>query len=83
VVETFGPRFAGTIIGALALAFAFSSSMGPLIAGFVVDETQSYSWGFLIASLALLGALITLYFLKLSVQARPRGGHGPNVVAET
>lgn len=83
VVETFGLRFAGTIIGALALAFALSSSMGPLIAGFVVDETQSYSWGFLIASLALLGALITLYFLKLSVQARPRGGHGPNVVAET
>jgi MFS family permease len=71
VLETFGPQFAGTILGALAFAFALSSSMRPLIAGSIVDQTQSYSWTFLIASMALLVALITVYFLKLSVQEDP------------
>lgn len=83
VVETFGPQFAGTIIGALAFAFALSSSLGPLIAGSIVDRTQSYSWGFLVASIALLGALITLYFLKLSIEARPWGGSKPIIPTET
>jgi MFS family permease len=73
VVETFGPQFAGTIIGALTFAFALSSSLGPLIAGSIVDHTKSYSWGFLISTMAVLLALTTLYFLKLSLQARKSG----------
>jgi len=83
VVETFGPQFAGTIIGALTFAFALSSSLGPLIAGSIVDHTKSYSWSFLIASIALLVALITLYFLNLSIQARPRDRSELNILAET
>ena len=69
VVETFGPQFAGAMIGALTFAFCLSSSTGPLVAGYIVDATKSYSWGFTIAGLALLGALIVLYFLKLSIRS--------------
>jgi MFS family permease len=76
VVETFGPHFAGAIIGTLAFAFALSSSMGPLIAGLIVDETRSYSWGFTIAGLALVVALIVLHLLKHSLNAGAAGLKG-------
>ena len=82
VVETFGPHFAGTIIGILTFAFALSSSLGPLIAGFIMDQTKSYNWGFIIASLALLLAMLTLYSLKLSIQRKPYVESKSNVPAE-
>jgi MFS family permease len=81
VVETFGSHFAGAIIGAMSFAFALSSSMGPLIAGFIVDETQSYSWGFITAGVVVLAALMILYFLGLSLRAKSARGSG--IVAET
>jgi len=68
-MEYFGAQSVGTIIGVLTLAFALSSAVGPLVAGFIVDRTKSYSMAFILAAAVVLVALIALQFLRRQPKA--------------
>ena len=70
VTEIFGTRSVGTIIGIMSLAFAISSSMGPLIAGFIVDQTRSYFYAFLLAGTFVAGALLLLGLLRIHLNRK-------------
>ncbi|MFC1532886.1 MFS transporter [Thermodesulfobacteriota bacterium] len=70
VTEIFGTRSVGAIIGIMSFAFAISSSMGPLIAGFIVDQTRSYLYAFLLAGTFVAGALPLLGLLHIYLNRR-------------
>ena len=69
--ECFGMVSFATISGAIGLFVASGSALGPAIAGFIFDATQSYRIAFTIfASISLLGAVLVLF-------AKPQAGPVP------
>lgn len=65
LIEFFGLRDLGAILGIFFTATGFASIIGPLLAGYVVDVTGSYQWGIAFAlaagvigfvAIALIGA---------------------------
>jgi len=71
VGDVLSPRERGRYIGFLGAAFAFSSVIGPLVGGFIVDN-MSWRWVFLINLPVGAGALaITSAVLRLPVVRRP------------
>jgi OFA family oxalate/formate antiporter-like MFS transporter len=71
VTDIFGTHSVGAIIGVMSFAFAISSSMGPLIAGFIVDLTHSYFWAFFLAGMIVVGSLILLNLLRIDLNKKP------------
>jgi MFS family permease len=60
--ECFGMVSFATISGALGLFIASGSALGPAIAGFIFDATQSYQIAFAIfAAISLLGSVLVLF----------------------
>ena len=56
--DYFGPRSFGTIMGFSSLIVMFGMSSGPIIAGYMADQSGSYESGFtLLALLSLLGSV--------------------------
>ncbi len=55
LIELFGVRSLGAILGAFFTASGVAAVLGPLLAGLVVDATGSHEWGIVFALLA--GAL--------------------------
>jgi MFS family permease len=45
LIELFGVRNLGAILGIFFTASGISAVVGPLLAGFIVDVTGSYRWG--------------------------------------
>jgi EmrB/QacA subfamily drug resistance transporter len=71
VADVLSPRERGRYIGFLGAAFAFSSVVGPLVGGFIVDN-MSWRWVFLINLPVGAGALIiTSAVLHLPIHRRP------------
>jgi len=71
VVELFGIRTLGRVLGALYTSAGVAALMGPPLAGFVIDRTGSYHWA-IVGSFAM-GMAAFAVLLPL---------HGPNPIAE-
>lgn len=54
--EFFGTKNMGAIYGSVIMMAGFGSPMGPWLAGYLFDHTQTYTIAFLIASIASFGA---------------------------
>ncbi len=59
--DYFGTASFGKIMGVSSLIVAFGSSAGPLIAGFLADQTGNYQVGFTV--LAVLAGMGSVFFL--------------------
>jgi len=71
VGDVVSPRERGRYTGYLGSVFAFSSVVGPLLGGFIVDHV-SWRWVFLInLPVGLVALLVTSSVLKLPVMRRP------------
>jgi len=65
VGETMGLAHMGVILGAASLFWGIGGAIGPVLAGYVVDTTGSYSSAFMVGGIAmLLGAAITFLVRK-------------------
>ena len=71
LTDIFGTRSVGAIVGTMSLAFSISSSIGPLLAGFIVDLTHSYFWAFSLAGMTVVGSLILLNLLRIDLNKKP------------
>jgi OFA family oxalate/formate antiporter-like MFS transporter len=63
-VDLFGMRDIGGIFGLTGLSYGIGGTIGPVLAGYVVDATGSYSLAFLIGALAVLLSAAIVTFLK-------------------
>jgi len=52
IVDSFGTRNIGLIMGTLDVAFAAGSALGPWLGGIIFDYSGSYSVAFIMAALA-------------------------------
>ncbi|MFC1905175.1 MFS transporter [Chloroflexota bacterium] len=60
IAKVFGTRSLGAISGACTVGWYIGVALGPFIAGYIYDSTQSYQWAFLtIAIITLLGIVIS------------------------
>jgi MFS transporter, OFA family, oxalate/formate antiporter len=64
ISEIFGTRSAGAIIGLVSVGWAVGGIIGPMLAGYIFDASQSYSVAFLIGGLLLVMGAISGLFLK-------------------
>jgi predicted MFS family arabinose efflux permease len=55
--EYFGQRIMGTVFGAATMLSSIGMSSGPLIGGYIFDQTNSYAWLFLGSATVGLGAV--------------------------
>jgi MFS family permease len=61
LIELFGLQQLGAMLGIFFTATGVASLLGPLLAGFVVDATESFRWGIVFAlAMGLLGFLLIL-----------------------
>ncbi len=69
--DVLSPRERGRYVGYLGAAFAFSSVVGPLVGGFIVDQL-SWRWVFLInLPVGAVALVVTSAALRLPVVRRP------------
>jgi MFS family permease len=70
ISECFGMVSFATISGTAGLFIASGSALGPAIAGFIFDATQSYRIAFtILAAVSLMGAL-AIYFARPPAQSQ-------------
>jgi len=55
MADYFGTRHFGMLNGISSLVMTFGAFLGPLVVGFIVDETGAYTWGWIVAG--AIGAL--------------------------
>jgi MFS family permease len=67
IPEIFGTRSGGEILGYISVAWATGGLVGPVLAGYIFDLSQSYSAAFFTGGSLLAVAAVAGYFLK------PRG----------
>jgi len=64
ISEIFGTRSAGAIIGLVSVAWSVGGVVGPILAGYIFDVSQSYNTAFLIGGLLLVVGAVAGFFLK-------------------
>ena len=65
IPEVFGTRSGGEILGLISMAWAVGGVVGPILAGYIFDLSQSYSMAFLTAGLLLAIGAVSGFFLKV------------------
>jgi len=74
IAEIFGLSSHGAILGACNFANSIGVAIGPFIAGYIFDLTNSYEIAFLIVTvIAILGIIVTI--LLQSIQAKQPRSH--------
>jgi MFS family permease len=69
IAEIFGLRSHGTILGACNFGYSIGATIGPFMAGYIFDLTNSYEIAFVIITIiAVLGIVVTI--LLQSIQAK-------------
>ncbi|MBI4266764.1 MAG: MFS transporter [Chloroflexi bacterium] len=63
--QLFGKRSLGAILGAVTFGTLIASALGPLLAGYIFDATQSYNYAFILA--AILSGVAALLSLRLKL----------------
>jgi MFS family permease len=63
--DHFGPKLAFSVLGFLTLFFGIGQALGPSVAGYIADQTQTFTSAFLLSSsVAVLGGLMSLKILR-------------------
>lgn len=62
--EFFGTKHMGTIYGSVMMMIGVGAPLGPWVAGYLFDHTQTYSVAFLLAAIASFGATGLTLLLK-------------------
>ena len=60
----FGTRSIGSIFGALNTAYTIGAAIGPLLAGYIFDVTDSYYMAFASTAIAMSTAFLLCLLLK-------------------
>ncbi|HXY74142.1 MAG TPA: hypothetical protein VEH58_02345, partial [Dehalococcoidales bacterium] len=69
VAEFFGYKSHGIILGAITFLGTIGGALGPLVAGFIFDKTDSYNLMFIISAvLPALGILLLVFLRKPSLR---------------
>ncbi len=71
MAEVFGVSHMGTIFGFTSISGALGSVMGPWLAGYIFDSTNSYSLAFLVAACSAATTTVIILFIR-SGSARMR-----------
>ncbi|MEA3442698.1 MAG: OFA family MFS transporter [Chloroflexota bacterium] len=71
IADWFGIKFHGTIFGVLSLAPGIGGAIGPLIAGYTFDATQSYDTVIVIGAVILFIAVACSFIIKAPLQKTP------------
>ncbi len=66
--ELYGLTALGVITAIFSFSFNIGGAIGPVMAGYLFDVTQSYHWAFLLCLLAIIAAL--LFFIPLKSPRR-------------
>jgi len=74
VSEIFGTHSAGAILGLVSLAWSTGGILGPILAGYIFDISQSYDVAFLVGGLLLAIGAAAGFFLKRSTVGQPTIG---------
>lgn len=64
LIEIFGLRDLGTVLGTFFTATGVSAILGPVLAGFIIDRTGSYRWAIVFALVTGMLAFITVVPLQ-------------------
>lgn len=68
--EIFELKSIGAIVGVHMLGVAIGGAIGPLLAGYVFDVTQSYYFAFMVSGMCTILALILLAFIRAPRKVR-------------
>ncbi len=68
IPEVFGTKSGGEILGLISMAWAVGGVVGPILAGYIFDLSQSYSAAFLTTGLLLTIGAASGFFLKVKEQ---------------
>jgi len=69
--EFFGLKSHGAILGMLLIGNFAGGAVGPAVAGYVFDTTESYLWAFIICAIISLAAFSAILFLKPTSKKEP------------
>jgi MFS family permease len=64
IASLFGLKSHGLIFGCLGIGSTFGAAVGPLLTGYMYDQTGSYYWALLICAAASLISLVFAFFIK-------------------
>jgi MFS family permease len=64
VASLFGLKSHGLIFGSMGFGSTFGAAVGPLLAGYIFDQTGSYHWALLMCAAASLLALTFAFLIK-------------------
>jgi OFA family oxalate/formate antiporter-like MFS transporter len=64
IAELFGTRAVGALLGFLGLSWAAGGVAGPVLAGLVFDQSQSYDIAFMAGGILLVLGVVATVFLK-------------------
>jgi MFS family permease len=64
LIEIFGLRDLGTVLGTFFTATDKSAILGPVLAGFIIDRTGSYRWAIVFALVTGMLAFIAVMPLQ-------------------
>lgn len=63
VAQAFGTRSVGAISGICNIGYTIGVAVGPFLAGYIFDRTQSYQWAFMMLVIIVLIGIITTRLL--------------------
>ena len=64
IAETFGLSHIGAIFGIIEIGWAGGSGLGPVLAGYVFDNSGNYIFAFIAGSIAMLMIFVLIYLVK-------------------
>jgi MFS family permease len=64
IASLFGLKSHGLIFGSIGFGSTFGAAVGPLVAGYIFDQTGSYHWALLMCAAAGLIALVFAFFIR-------------------
>jgi OFA family oxalate/formate antiporter-like MFS transporter len=64
IIDLFGIKSHGAILGTITLGFACGGALGPYLTGYLFDLTGSYQSGFLVCAIIACAGLISSSFLR-------------------
>ena len=73
VAGLFGLKAHGIIFGVMGLGFSVGAALGPILAGYIYDTTDSYTFAFLLcATLSIIGIIVSLVLRPIRNSALPQ-----------
>jgi MFS family permease len=79
IASLFGLKSHGLIFGSLGFGSTLGAAVGPLLTGFIFDQTGSYHWAMLMCAAASLISLVFAFFINPRLSAQEEEGGAVNL----